>query len=1101
MPNSPSRPNASKADAQGANRALGAQVEVDTPNVPKVSADAGHRDSVDVLPPGSPGAFWTVGRDGEITSTNIEFVEVIDRSVEERVDRPIPELTEIDRSNKVVVEHLNPTRDDPFKGRFQRSHRLPDGTLTALDFSAFSTEDTDAFAVLIRAARAADAVQSGGRRSASTKLARVLASTTDGYWSVAPDGCIQEINATHASVLGYTPEEMIGTHISNYSRPNPTDEAVRVTMEQIKQLGTARFESEHVHRLGHLVAVESVAAYLPEHDETIAFIRDISARKHAEAELRTQKRALSAATKKLTKMLESVVEGVMTLDATGRVTNVNAAVCRLLGMKREQLVGELTGVVRNGQDEVLKVVRRLLSEGGQLTVEREFAHPDGRTLTFEVIATALIELDEVMVLLYDVTERQQAVRKEQAAREAFERQAGRFTALTQATLDGFWSAGPDGIVREVNDALCTMLGWSREEIVGQHLSCLTPADAREDAERWRTRLLRLRHVRTDSVLGRRDGSKVPVALTAWVDPQDGAYLCLAHDVTALHVMQEQKQALLGQREAQAKKFEALTNASLDGFIMVDRDSVILEVNDEYLKLGGWSRHALRGAPIAVVMASTEEFLRETNTAMLETPQVRFETQHRRADGTLFPVDVSAVAMQSTGHCLLFVRDTTERKAHEESSRHAAHYDMLTDLPNRRMLIDSYRKTSALTARRQEHGALVYLDLDNFKFLNDARGHDVGDEVLREVAKRLRMCVRDCDTVARVGGDEFALVLGELSGDVHVAAGQASVVAERVCRSLAKPYVMKDYVHTGGCSVGVALFRDEQDELDSVMKYADSAMYLAKKSGRNQVRFFDTAMQARLTARSGQARELSDALAREQFLLHYQVQVGADHRPCGAEALVRWLHPDRGLLAPCEFIPLAEETGFILLLDDWVLHTACVQLRAWQDHDDTKDLPLSVNVSAKAFNQADFEQRVLHALQATGAPPHLLKLELTETIALKNVEQTVTKMTSLQKHGVKFSMDDFGTGYASLTNLRQLPFDQLKIDQAFVRGLPHEPMNVAIVESILAMSRGLGIEVVAEGIETADELDALRSRGCIKYQGYLFSRPIHHKDYESLLHQS
>ena len=932
----------------------------------------------------------------------------------------------------------------------------------------------------------------------ATKFARVLGGATDGYWSVSSSGILTEVNAVHAAVLGYTPAQMIGTHVSRYSARNRTEEDVRANLAQIKALGTTRFETEHIHRLGHTVTIEAVAAYLPEYDETVALIRDISARKRAEAALQAEQREAAVANQKLRTMLESMSDGVMTLDLSCHVTEINDALCQMVGMERESMVGLDVSHLSVSGAQAADGLKALMAQGEAVRVERTFPHGDGHERTFDVTVTPLVEVGEVMVLVRDITAKKNAAQSERARRAERDQQAGRFHALTQATLDGFWLADPDGILREVNDGLCTMLGWSREELVGQHVMRITQIEDPVDRKRWAEQLRPGGHLRTEARFCRRDGGTIAVDLTVWVDPQDGAYLCIAHDITARQIMQEQQQALLDQREAQAAKFEALTNASLDGFIMVDQDNVIVEVNDAYLEKGGWQRHELRGTPITVVTAATEEFLHEKKKQMQKTPHLRFETHHRRSDGTLFPVDVSAMAMPSTGRCLLFVHDITERHAREEASRHAAFYDMLTDLPNRRMLIDAYRKTAALTARRQERGALIYLDLDNFKLLNDARGHDFGDEVLRQVGKRLRLCVRDCDTVARVGGDEFVLVLGELNPDPQIAGAQASVVAERVCRSLAKPYVMKDHVHTGGCSVGVAMFHDERDELDVVMKYADSAMYQAKKSGRNQARFFDSVMQARLTARSVQAREISDALARDQFLLHYQVQVGANQRPCGAEALVRWLHPDRGLLPPSEFIPVAEETGFIVLLDDWVLHTACRQLKAWQDHPDTKDLPLSVNVSAKQFNQADFEKRILTVLEETGAPAHLLKLELTETVALKNVEQTVAKMTALQAHGVKFSMDDFGTGYSSLTYLRRLPFDQLKIDQAFVQGLPTEPTSVAIVESILAMSRGLGIEVVAEGVETSAELEALRERGCTMYQGYLFSRPIPTKDYESLL---
>jgi diguanylate cyclase (GGDEF)-like protein len=448
--------------------------------------------------------------------------------------------------------------------------------------------------------------------------------------------------------------------------------------------------------------------------------------------------------------------------------------------------------------------------------------------------------------------------------------------------------------------------------------------------------------------------------------------------------------------------------------------------------------------------------------------------------------------------VVFLRDITVRKRQEAQLQQAAFHDVLTDLPNRRMLIESWRRASAAVTRHGNRGAVLLIDLDHFKALNDSMGHDAGDAFLRQTATRLRGCVRDVDTVARLGGDEFAVLLVDLSSVMEEAATQASVVAERIRTCLTEDFAINNTIYRGGCSIGVTLFRGDRDELDGLLKFADSAMYQAKRSGRNAVRFFDTLMQDKVTERDARAVELRAALAGDQFVLHYQIQVDADRKPLGAEALVRWMHPERGLIPPGHFIALAEETGIILELGLWVLRSACQQLSAWQASPTTRNLPISVNVSARQFGQRDFVDRVQRVLNETGAPPHLLKLELTESTALRNVDKTIETMHAIKAFGVTFAMDDFGTGYSSLTYLKRLPFDQLKIDQSFVRGLPDDGVGAAIVESIIAMSRALGIEVIAEGIETMSEFQALEARGCFKYQGFLFSRPIPSAEYVSLL---
>lgn len=437
-----------------------------------------------------------------------------------------------------------------------------------------------------------------------------------------------------------------------------------------------------------------------------------------------------------------------------------------------------------------------------------------------------------------------------------------------------------------------------------------------------------------------------------------------------------------------------------------------------------------------------------------------------------------------------MRDITERKASENEIRQLAYYDALTGLPNRRMFLDRLGHTLAATERNQTHSALMLLDLDHFKKLNDTQGHDVGDRLLVEVARRLALAVRDADTVARLGGDEFALMLDGLDPDEPTAARQAEQVAEKIHAILNQPYALNEANddHRSSPSIGMTLLCGRSTPLDVLMKQADVALYQAKDAGRNAIRFFNPAMQAAIDARIAMENALRQALVLGQFQLHYQPQVDATGWHTGAEALIRWSDPVRGMVPPDRFIPLAEETGLIIEIGQWVLDTACAQLAQWATDPARQDLQISVNVSARQFHQSDFVERVRRSLAASGANPARLMLELTESIVIDRVDEVIDRMEQLNVVGVKFSLDDFGTGYSSLSCLKRLPLDEVKIDRSFVRDLVDDSNDAAIVQAILAMSHSLGLRVVAEGVETLAQRDFLLHHGCETFQGYLFGKP-------------
>ncbi len=446
-----------------------------------------------------------------------------------------------------------------------------------------------------------------------------------------------------------------------------------------------------------------------------------------------------------------------------------------------------------------------------------------------------------------------------------------------------------------------------------------------------------------------------------------------------------------------------------------------------------------------------------------------------------------------------VRDISERKQAQNEILRLAYFDSLTQLPNRRQLIDRLRQALSACSRRPSWGALLFIDLDNFKTLNDTRGHDVGDTLLVEVAQRLRSGARAKDLVARLGGDEFVVLIEDLPGKAQEAASHAEVVGHKILGALGQLYRLGTLEHHSTGSIGLCMFSGTSDEtVDEVLKRADAAMYRAKTAGRNGLCFFDPAMQASLELRAALEEDLRRAIPQQQLRLLYQPQVDAHNRVVGAEALIRWQHPTRGEVQPDQFIPLAEDTGLIIPIGHWVLEIACQQLQRWNALPGWGNLKVSVNVSARQFRQTDFVQMVRGVVQECGINASNLTLELTESLVLDNVADSIEKMHALKQIGICFSMDDFGTGYSSLSSLKRLPLDELKIDQSFVRDIVNDQDDEVIVRTIIAMAHSLGLMVIAEGVETSVQREQLLKHQCSHFQGYLFGRPQAPQDFERLL---
>ena len=555
-----------------------------------------------------------------------------------------------------------------------------------------------------------------------------------------------------------------------------------------------------------------------------------------------------------------------------------------------------------------------------------------------------------------------------------------------------------------------------------------------------------------------------------------------------------------QSDARIRHQASLLDKAQDAIIVRDLDGRIIYWNKSAERLYGWSQLQVLGHSIeALLYQDTQEFRRATE-ATLTHGEWTGEIAQTHRDGRTIEVEGRwTLVLDDEGQpqsILAINTDISARKATEREIQRLAFYDALTGLPNRMLLMDRMQHALASAQRRHQGGALLFIDLDNFKDLNDTLGHDQGDLLLQHVAQRLTECVRGVDTVARLGGDEFVVMLEELQPHPTELAIQARSVGEKILATLSTPYELTGYQYRSTPSIGIAPFGTDQTTVGELLKQADLAMYQAKTAGRNTLRFFDPQIQAEVTARASLESDLRRALSQNEFLLHYQPQVRETGAVVGVEALVRWTQPGGKSIPPSDFIPLAEETGLILALGRWVLHHACQMLAQWQGNPALSHLTMAVNVSSRQFRNAGFVEEVARVLAVTGAPSGKLKLELTESVLVEDMEDTIATMEALRRYGVGFSLDDFGTGYSSLSYLKRMPLDQLKIDQSFVRDVLTDPNDAAIVNTIIGLSRSLGLDVIAEGVETPEQRAILARAGCKLYQGYLFSKPLP----EEALHQ-
>lgn len=702
-------------------------------------------------------------------------------------------------------------------------------------------------------------------------------------------------------------------------------------------------------------------------------------------------------------------------------------------------------------------------------------------------------LHELQVHQIELQMQNEELRRTQAA---LQESRDNYVELYESAPVGYFTLDGSGLIAEVNPAGAALLGEERNRLLHQAFANFVLP---EERERWQKKIM---HILLNDGKGhcelslqRADG----VRFFAHIDCGFKA-MGKAPPVVRIAVadISECKRA-----EAELR-IAAIAFESPQGMLVTDANGVIVRVNQAFTRLTGYSAAEAEGQTLALLQSERHDaaFYQNLWSSLKQKRQWQGEIWNRRKNGKIYAewMSISAVSEpdgQPT-HYVGTISDITQNVEAEAEIHRLAYYDSLTQLPNRRLLLDRLGQALAASHRSGHYGAVLFLDLDNFKTLNDTSGHDIGDLLLIEVARRLHDVVREGDSLSRLGGDEFVVVLENLSTDVDEAVLQTESVSEKVRAALARPYDLEGREFHGTCSLGAVLFHGHDEPLESLLKQADLALYRAKGNGRNCLRFFDPAMQFALYERSALEIDLRQALPLGQLQLYYQAQIDSDRRVIGAEALLRWQHPQYGLVTPETFLTLAEETGLMLSIGRWVLHTACAQLATWSQQAATRDLRLSVNVSLSQFRQARFVDQVQQILAETGADPHRLKLELTERVVVENIADTIAKLQALKALGIGVSMDNFGTGYSSLSDLKRLPLEQLKIDRCFVNDLATDANDAAIVQTIINMGRILGLKVIAEGVETDAQLDRLGQYDCTSFQGNVFSQPVPLAEFEQFL---
>jgi diguanylate cyclase (GGDEF)-like protein/PAS domain S-box-containing protein len=986
-------------------------------------------------------------------------------------------------------------------------HRIiwPDESLHWLEISGSLQLDADGKQRVMGVIRDISGQQAREQalRSSEEKFAQAFHYTPDAVIiSDKATGRFIEINAGFTRQFGWTSQETLGrtsVELGIWAQPG---DRLRM-LEAIENNALDGLEVSLYHRDGGLRRnlLFGGAMLLDGCTCLVLSLRDIT-------EQRKQEQALQDSQERLNLALESADLGTWDWHIPSNMLFGSVRAAKLHGLAEQPFHDDFRKFFSFVPLEDRRAMRehyKRLAEGSaqdyQVTYRAIYANQEVHYLesTAKLYRDARGKPERMAGILIDISER---VRREQRLAASEEK----FATLFQASPDPIaLTTVPDGRLVEINPSFTQVFGWQPEQIAGRTMLEL---NFWADVEVRTALFVKFyRQQKLDNEVADfldQQGRKLTCVVSTR-PIEIGSQACILTSFRDISARQQAEAALKGSQEKFAKAF----HSSPDAITITERDTGrYIEVNQGFSRLTGYQADEVigRSAGELSVWADPQERVQMVQRLLQDGHVYHMEMHGRHRDGTVKLVEVSVepIELNATPCLLLTARDISELKHAQAQVQHLAYHDSLTNLPNRALLLDRLTQQIALLKRHELRGALLFLDLDHFKHINDSLGHPVGDAVLKLVTARLEASVRQEDTVARLGGDEFVVLLSGLEGKRSTVVRQARGVAEKLRQLLAEPMLLDGHRLQVTPSIGIALIPDHGDTPADLLKRADIALYRAKDSGRNCIQLFRNTMQKAASERLRLENDLRLALARGEFELHFQPQVDArNNQIIGAEALLRWCHPTLGAQSPALFIHVLEESGLILEVGGWVLAEACHACAQLLKDGlvDASQFSLCVNISPRQFRQNDFVERVESSLAASKLPAGMLKLEITEGIVIQNIDDTIAKMNRLKRVGVSFAMDDFGTGYSSLTYLKRLPVDVLKIDQSFVRDATLDVNDAEIIRAIVAMARSLGLAMIAEGVEQRDQLDFLQQQGCHHYQGYLFSKPVPLTQFRSLLEEN
>jgi len=1072
----------------------------------------------------APVGYLTLDANGIIRQTNQTFSEMLHS-----------EFTDL--AGRALIDFMANADRNLFLGRFKAFFSNPEGKsidvrLHGLSGQSFfarltgrsetapaSAQKSHPMLLLIVSNISTQKAMEDVLRNNEARYRAVIETSLDGFLMVDRQGHLLEVNDAYVRQSGYSRQELLAMRITDLeAQQTPSEMNARISRIFLK--GGELFETLHRTRDGVIWPAEVNIACWPIADGRLfCFIRNIYQRQRSQALLKARLHLSEFA---LQNSLDALLQ--FALDTAEQLTNSQTGFFHFVDPDQQNLTLQTwstrtlreacatddqgrrypisgTGVwadcIRQRQPVIHDGPSHLLDYKGL----PEGHPPIMRELTVPVLRNGLITavigvgnkptrytaddietIDQIASMVMDLVDRKRAAEALQQTQERLE------LALNGADI-GLYNADLKTGEVVVDARYLKMLGDTSGELT------LT-------VQNWLERIHPEDRSRTPPLIeGNRWCPEKRFEMEYRVQRQSGDWIWLLDRGQSFN-LDEMGQPLraagtlldiTSRRKAEAHlRLAAVAFETSEAMLITDREGIIQQVNRAFCRSTGYTAEEVIGQNPRLLRSGRHdaEFYAILWHHLLVKGHWSGEIWNQRRDGTVSPQWASINAVRDEqGNITHFVAtflDLTQQKAAQDTIRRLAYYAPLTGLPNRRLLLGRLANAQAVVCRKGGHGALLFIDLDAFKRLNDARGHETGDRILKEVAERLLRSLRENDTVAHLGSDEFVILLNNLPSPAENAARMARNIAEKIRHALALPFLPSEGGYTLSASIGITLFQDESITPGELLKQADTAMYQAKAAGRNIVRFFKPAMQVQVEARFALEGELRRALEQNELRLYFQPQVNNAGQTVGAEALLRWQHPKRGLMLPAAFIPLAEETGVIVPIGEWVLAETCRALAQLAVAGCT--LRLAINVSPRLFRQSDFVPRLKAILAATGANPACLTLEITEGLAVDDLPGTVAKMVELKALGLHFSIDDFGTGYSSLAYLKRLPVDELKIDQSFILDIPTNANDAALVEAILAVARHLKLDVVAEGVETAEQAMLLKAQGCTFYQGYLYGKP-------------